>query len=190
MDKKITPLTRAFLADPKYPTDISLWPLQEQLRDAALTELALQNWSLLKIGQRGSKNVLAGEIARRGLFNRAFVFDSSPETMCKNFPIPTYWCSKTFPRSLVEGNESKPIIIINEAFWMHDSYDIFNEAREYAPTLVVGSNGPQFVGDQRWQALKGHSYATWEINPNFPDRNSLMQVMTSLDHFERDFGAF
>lgn len=178
-------------ASPEYPAYIPLWPEQAKLSQFIINDLNSQRWSLAKVGQRGGKNCIALEIARLPQFKNVFLFDQH-DSYGSHVPIPITFCGpKRIPRSLVEGNVEAPFIILNEAFWIEESYDLFNELREYGPVLAIGSNGPQFE-DKRWQLLAGHSYATWEINPGVT-RAQLFDALTDPEEIrkaERDYGRF
>lgn len=176
-------------ATPKYhpPT---LWPKQIELKDLLVQDLINKGFAIAKVGQRGGKNVLAIDVAAMPLFKNVFLFCMTPDEAFETPFDYTVCLNGRIPKQLAEDNVEAPLAIINEAFWLENSYDLFNELREYAKVLVIGSNGPQFE-DQRWQNLGGHSYAAWEINPNLTQA----QLIKSTDAHERakeirDYGNF
>lgn len=175
----------------RYP----LWPKQSEIYNATLRELRDQNWSLWKIGMRGGKDMLVARVAAALDVDKVFVFDTHP-TLCDALPIRSYFCESRIPKSIIEGRTENQVAIINNAFWLKDSFDLFNELRNCIRVIAMGSNGPEFVNDKRWQALQGHSFATWEINPNCTEREMRENDQNnsrenySEQRFQRDFGKF
>ena len=173
----------------------ALWPKQSELYRATLNDLKTQNWSVWKIGMRGGKDVTLARVVAALDVEKVFMFDLHP-AMCGTLPIRTYFCENRIPKSIIEGNTENQIAVIGQPFWMKDSFDLFNELRNYIPVIALGSNGPEFVNDKRWQSLQAHSYASWEINPNLNEhemrRND--QIHSGADYseerFQRDYGKF
>lgn len=179
-----------------YPANLGLYEKQKEARDLAIADLRKQQFSILKIGQRGGKMFIASEIARCLEMSRVYIFDVHNETCAKDFPIANYFCGNEIPQSFFEKNidVNRAMVIFNEPFWMDNSYVVFKKIRDAFPELlilVIGSNGPTFIDG--WESLGGHSYATWEINPHCKEdelRKDLIKSPADEYTFDRDFGRF
>lgn len=177
-----------------------LYALQETVVNDSLARLAADNYALLKLGQRSGKTLMASEIIRRGDYKYVYVFGLYKEVFSTYSPVSGYFCGRKIPRSLVEGEIENAVALIDEAMWLEDSYDIFNEVRQYVPTIAISSNGPEYIIDKRWKTVSGISHATWELNACIPNREQLEQqifghlkreeIIEEMGRFERDFCAY
>lgn len=173
-------------------SNVSLWPKQREARDHAIADIRSQGFAILKIGQRGGKTHIASEVARLMEKKLVYIFDFHNQQVAQDFPIPNYFCGSTIPDNLLNGEfvADRNMILIHEAFWLSNSFALFQMLREKVPQipiLVIGSNGPEF--QKGWNKLGGHGYASWEINPNLNHRQMLEQEQDRT-RFYRDFGKF
>lgn len=172
--------------------DVPLWPKQKEARDLAITDIRKQGFAILKIGQRGGKTHIASEVARCMEKKLVYVFDFHNEPVARDFAIPNYFCGSTIPDNLLNGEfvADRNMILIHEAFWLTNSFALFQMLREKVPQipiLVIGSNGPEF--QKGWNKIGGHGYASWEINPNLKEKEIKVRE-NDVANFQRDFGKF
>lgn len=179
----MTTQVKFYKGNSDYPATLSLFPKQKELIELAHLNFNVQGFSLMKLGQRSGKSIIAAEVARK--FKQVFLFDEA-DTIQNLFPVPYAYCGSSYKEAIEEGAKEGKLAILSEAMWMVGSFDLFEEIRQHSNVLVISSNGPEFE-DRRWKALPGHSYATWDVNPNV----SKDQLLNDDDPMsQRDFGAF
>lgn len=166
--------------------DVPLFPMQETIANLSVDSLKNNKYSILKLGQRSGKNVIAAHVAKKMGAELVYVFDTYSESLSSYFPLEVAFCETQVPKFMQDGNcVANSIAIINEAFWMERSFGIFQMIRNTLPVLVLGSNGPFF--DSRWKEFGGQSHAAWEVNPNLT-REEL--IVPGDPKAMRDYGAF
>jgi len=179
---------------------ITLYPMQSKIVGFMVNDLEKQHYSFLKCGQRSGKSVMVWNLLGRTNYKRVrwiTAIDPDPTSMetqerllRKEIAVPSdleIFYRWTHPLEYYD------LLIIDEAMFIKGSYTMFECARaENIDVIVVSSNGPEYTEDKRWQLLKGHSYASWEINPTLTRDCALLRNLYDKDPIKarRDFEGY
>jgi hypothetical protein len=176
--------------------------LKKELVKVMHTELVTQHWTLLKSGQRGGKNLVAELLIEKAIALKNGYLNILVHSMSMNFSKEV--CEgfkKRFPniRTAVDTipvtwHERETILVLmDEAMWTSNSYDAFLQFKSDSRcrTIIISSRGPEYDKDMRWQLLSGHSFCTWDLNPNITLTDLLPNLTTTVvEPFLRDFCAY
>ncbi len=183
-----------------------LFPLAPKLLPVMLKQLCeRKGYSILKAGLRSGKTALAHGILDAGDYKHVVVFSPSKEYSCS--------CYFDFCRgrdinfilgsSLLGGNKNsakelydlvgddKVLVIIEDAMWMKDSYEIFEYFVDHDyPVLVLSSRGTEYDRDFRWSLLPAFSFSTWDMNKSVTLDSLRDAFNTDPVRAVRDYCAF
>lgn len=179
---------------------IKLFDLQKPVVAAAQEGLLLNNWFALMAGQRSGKSIMLAHIIKNCGYKRVFIIGTtkiqaqSEVTVLKKL---LYYIKVTAhshpPKDLIEGDFARDslavLAVVLDPFWFEDSYDVFNGLRDLGPTIAIGSNGPEYAADKRWEQLFFEKYATWDLNPNVTHAMIDAQFGFDSERAKRDFGT-
>lgn len=166
--------------------------LQVALVPAILADLDTQRWSLLKVGARGGKNHMATKIAGRYRVITVFAQESSHAQVLVRQMQEQLPGKLLFAQHLPELSDVKILVILDEAMWFEDSYNLYASllADERVHVLVISSRGPEYDNDLRWQLLPGRSFHSWDFNPSIPLADLIPEFLKVPELALRDYCAY
>ena len=168
--------------------------LQRQLAQRISDELKTQRYSLLKAGSRSGKNLIAHHVI--GFFGGSDVaIYSNTVPMAKQAIDTSVFEGVDFHYNALPRSGSKPVMrtlaIIDNAMWLPDSHSLYVRLRDAATAVfVMSSRGPEFDKDPRWRLLPGHSFSSWDLNPQVSMQMFQDSYAEDPEAAVRDFCAF
>lgn len=170
---------------------MTLGALQDAVVENILKDLRKQHWSLLKSGQRSGKTFISNQVVKSGEYKAVYVYRGDNilwdvqdiQVLRSTFDLYNYFATSKDP----------VLVVLDDPFWLENSYEIFEHLLNVGNTrvLVVGSRGPEFDEDIRWQVLPGRSYASWDLNPGITIQSLLdLMKVTEPEKVIRDFFSF
>lgn len=168
-------------------------PTNEALIGAMCKDLAVRRWTLLKVGMMAGKSVLALQACRALHMTHVSIY-AHTNTAAYDYGAPYRELGlKVQCNGQHDDHYGDTFVVIEDAFWMNNSFDLFNRLRKNINNriVVLGSRGPSFDNDLRWRTLPGHSFATWDLHPTLTfDEVQKLGAEKDLKLFLRDYGAF
>ena len=174
----------------------------ENLQDAIVDSIYKDfgkgaRYALLKAGQRGGKGVVAAKLINKGFKHVAIISATLDQAKVYITELVGGDSGITFVSGRPNKEWSKldnSLIILDEAMWISNSYDLFVSLLldfPIARVLVTSSRGPSYDEDIRWQVLSGYSATAWDLNP----RLNQADLISTLCHanpsrFIRDYCAY
>lgn len=166
---------------------IELYPVQKDIVNAAVTGLKSNGVGAIKAGQRSGKSMMTfGVLNQVGheydtiiYLDPCYLEANSANSNARSFTFMEMARQTGYEqkKQVWRFNEphishktygAKCLLIIDEAMWVTDSFELYSKFKELNPdahVLVVSSNGPEY-GNGWWTILHNvRGYSTSEANP-------------------------
>lgn len=177
---------------------VTFSPLKQALIKKMGEEIKDQGYSLLKAGRRGGKTSMIPAIFH--------VTDCKVVSLVTPFgtvhppALGLIQALKDAKIPIIQHNRlpyendsylhGKILTVFDDVFHIDGSYDAYMYARKRGSTLAVGSSGPEYDKDMRWQLEQGHSFATWDLMPEDVSLQKLLGDHNDASDIIHEYGAF
>lgn len=172
--------------------------LQDALAERIVADFADSRLALLKAGLRGGKMLVAARVALLGGFKHVALLSATADAAKSAIGglIELIGEDHNYAAAVVPPSWStleNTLIIVDDVMWVGNSFDRIQGMMVRFPRsrfLAIGSRGPEYDKDLRWQTYAGYSATAWDLNPNIKFSDLLADCRTDPERFIRDYCAF